>query len=300
MTSPSAKPLLISLAPMIFVVLWATGFVVARLSAGHVAPVWFLALRFPIAGVFMLALALWQKAPWPDAKGAFHACVAGALLHGLYLSPIYWAVANGLPAGVSALIVGLQPFLTAFMAAGILGEKISSRHWLGLGVGLLGIGLVLAPKLSFTLLGGITPFTTALAVFGAVAIALGSVYQKKFASTLALATGGVWQYVGASLVAMLIALALGDFAFDGSVQSWAALGWAVIVLSIISILLLLMLINRGEVSRVSSWIFLVPAVSSLMTYALFGEKLSALQLAGMAVCGAAVFAVNGPAAKPAR
>jgi drug/metabolite transporter (DMT)-like permease len=298
MTSASAKPLLTSLAPMIFVVLWATGFVVARLSAGHVAPVWFLALRFPIAGLFMLALALVQKAPWPNATDAFHASVAGALLHALYLAPIYWAVANGLPAGVSSLIVGLQPFLTAFLAFGILGERITKWHWLGLAVGLLGIGLVLAPKLNFSLLGGITPFTTSLAVFGAAAISLGSVYQKKYASGIALATGGVWQYVGASFVAMILSLLLGDFAFDGSWQAWGALGWAVIVLSIISILLLMMLINRGAVSRVSSWIFLVPAVSSLMTYILFDERLTMVQLLGMIVSGAAVLLVNRASAKP--
>ena len=292
MPRANAKPLFVHFAPFIFVVLWATGFVVAKLSAGHVAPVWFLALRFPLAGIFMLGLALVQRAPWPDARHAVHAAVAGALLHALYLAPIYWAVANGLPAGVSSLIVGLQPLLTTFIAAGVLHEVIGRRHWLGLVVGLAGIGLVIGPKINFDSLGGITPLTVGLAVFGACAISLGTVYQKKYATRIALSTGGVWQYVGASLVALLLSLALGDFAFDFSWQAWTALAWAVLVLSIISILLLVMLINKGQVSRVSAFIFLVPAVSSLMTYVLFSERLIPLQLLGMAICAAAVFVVT--------
>jgi drug/metabolite transporter (DMT)-like permease len=286
-----SESLLITLAPATFVVLWATGFVVAKLSAGHVAPVWFLGIRFPIACLFMLGLAIFQKAQWPDAKHATHAAIAGAFLHAGYLGPVYWAVANGLPAGVSALIVGLQPLLTTFIAAAMLGEKTNARHWLGLMIGILGIGLVLAPKLSFALLGGITPFTSALAVLGAISISFGTVYQKKFATGVPLATGGVWQYVGASLVTLLASFALGDFMFDHSWQAWGALAWAVIILSIIAILLLMVLIREGEVSRVSSVIYLVPAVASLSTYLLFNETLTLIQILGMALCAAAVLVV---------
>ncbi len=285
------KAPLLAAIPLVFVVLWATGFVVAKLSAGHVAPVWFLAIRFPLAGVFMVVLALVQKIPWPDAKHASHAAIAGALLHGGYLAPIYWAVANGLPAGVSALIVGLQPLLTTFIAAAMLGEKTNARHWLGLAIGILGIGLVLAPKLNFALLGGITPFTSTLAVLGAVSISLGTVYQKKYATGVPLATGGAWQYVGASLVVLVASWLLHDYMFDYSWQAWGALVWAIVVLSIVAILLLMMLIREGNVSRVSSVIYLVPAVASLMTYVLFGESLTLVQILGMALCGAAVLVV---------
>jgi drug/metabolite transporter (DMT)-like permease len=285
------KSLLITLAPATFVLLWATGFVVARLSAGHVAPVWFLGIRFPIAGLFMLAVAIFQKTAWPDGKHALHAAIAGAFLHGGYLAPIYWAVANGLPAGVSALIVGLQPLLTTFLAAAMLNEKVAPRHWLGLATGIIGIGMVLAPKLNFALLGGITPFTSLLAVVGAISISFGTVYQKKFATGVPLATGGAWQYLGASIVVLVASLMLGDFAFDFTWQAWSALAWAVIVLSIIAILLLMVLIREGEISRVSSVIYLVPAVASLMTYLLFGETLNLIQIVGMVVCGAAVLIV---------
>jgi drug/metabolite transporter (DMT)-like permease len=202
MSAAPTKLPFIAAAPAAFVVLWATGFVVSKLSAGHVGPWWFLTLRFPIAGLFMSVVALQQRAPWPDAKHALHAMIAGAFLHGLYLGPIYWAVAEGLPAGVAALIVGLQPLLTAFMAALILGEVINTRHWLGLIVGLIGIVLVVWPKLIFAHVGGITPLTAFCALFGAIAISFGTVYQKRFATGLHLATGGFWQYMGATLVVL--------------------------------------------------------------------------------------------------
>jgi drug/metabolite transporter (DMT)-like permease len=283
---------LVAVAPALFVVLWATGFVVARLSAGHVAPVWFLGLRFPIACLFMLGVAVYQRALWPDAAHAFHAAVAGAFMHGGYLAPIYWAVAHGLPAGISALIVGLQPLLTAFLAAWILGEQIHRRHWFGLLVGLIGIGLVISPKLHFQGIEGITPLTVGLALFGAVCISFGTVYQKRFATGITLATGGTWQYVGGSLVVLISAYFVEDFFFDNSHQAWLALGWAVIVLSIIAITLMMILIREGAVSKVSSLIFLVPAVAALMTYVLFDETLNVVQILGMAVCAAAVLIVN--------
>ncbi len=292
MAAVPAKTALIAAIPAVFVVLWATGFVVAGLSAGHVGPLWFLALRFPIAGLFLLAVALHQKAPWPNAQQALHAAVAGAFLHGLYLGPIYWAVAEGLPAGVGALIVGLQPLLTAFMAALILGEVIYPRHWLGLVVGVIGVAMVVWPKLIFTHVGGITPLTASCALFGAFAISFGTVYQKRFATGLHLATGGFWQYVGGSFVVGLATLIMGDFQFDYSLEAWSALAWAVVVISIGAITLLMILIREGEVSRVSSLIYLVPAVAALMAYVMFDEKLLLVQIIGMAVCAAAVLIVN--------
>jgi drug/metabolite transporter (DMT)-like permease len=282
----------IAFAPALFVVLWATGFVVARLSAGHVEPLTFLSIRFPIAGALFVAIALYQRATWPDRTHAFHAAVAGALLHGGYLGPIYWAVAHGMPAGVSALIVGLQPLMTAFLAAAIVGEKISPRHWLGLAVGILGVGLVVWPKLTLDAVSGITPLTTALCILGALSVSLGTVYQKRFATGLHLASGGVWQYAGATVV-VFTGAALGEnFGFDGSFEAWLALGWSVIVLSLAAITLLMLLIRHGDVARVSGLIYLVPAVAALSTYVVFGETLVPLQILGMAVCAGAVFIVT--------
>ena len=292
MISAKTKTAFIAATPLIFVVFWATGFVVARLSAGHVAPLWFLSLRFPLALIFMLGVALVQKARWPAPVQAFHALVAGAFLHGFYLATNYWAVAQGLPGGVAALIIGLQPLITAFMASAILGERVSLRHWLGLAMGLIGIGLVLSPRIDFAQSEGITPMTAGITFLGAVAIAFGTVYQKRFATGIDLATGGVYQYVGATLVVLLLAYFTEDFFFDHSLQAWAALAWSVIVLSIIAISLLMVMIREGAVSRVSSLIFLVPGVAALMTYVLFGEELNWIQILGMVVCAGAVMVVN--------
>lgn len=299
MTDTPAMRLLTTATPVLFVLMWATGFVVARLSAPHADPLTFLSMRFPIAGVCFAVIALALRAPWPGAKAAFHASIAGALLHGAYLGPVYWAVAHGMPAGVSALIVGLQPLMTAILAAWIVKEEISLRHWAGLAVGILGVGLVVSPKLHFGLTGGITPLTTAVTVFGALSISLGTVYQKRFATSLHLASGGAWQYVGATLAVLVFALAMEDMRFDGSFQAWFALGWSVIVLSLGAITLLMLLIRLGDVGRVASLIFLVPGVSALMAYALFGETLTVVQIIGMAVCAGAVLIVTRKRARPA-
>jgi drug/metabolite transporter (DMT)-like permease len=281
-------------APVVFVLMWATGFVVARLSAPHADPLTFLGIRFPIAGMLFALIALAIAAPWPGARQAFHASVAGAFLHGGYLGPVYWAVAHGMPAGVSALIVGLQPLMTAIIAAAMVQERISLRHWAGLAVGMLGVALVVSPKLELGpgLAEGITPLTTAVNLLGALSISFGTVYQKRFATALNLASGGAWQYVGASLAVLIPALLMEDLRFDGSFQAWFALGWSVIVLSLGAITLLMLMIRLGDVGRVSSLIFLVPGVSALMAYVLFGETLVLVQIAGMAVCAAAVLIVT--------
>ena len=299
MKDTPAIRLLIAAAPVLFVLMWATGFVVARLSAPHADPLTFLAIRFPIAGLLFAAIALAIAAPWPGARQALHATVAGAFLHGGYLGPVYWAVAHGMPAGVSALIVGLQPLMTAILAAWIVRERISLRHWLGLVVGIAGVALVVSPKLQSGIAGGITPVTTAVNVFGALSISFGTVYQKRFATALNLASGGAWQYVGATLSVLVVALLMEDLRFDGSPQVWFALGWSVVVLSLGAITLLMLLIRLGDVGRVSGLIFLVPGVSALMAYGLFGETLSLLQIIGMAVCAGAVLIVTRKSVRPA-
>ena len=144
--------------------------------------------------------------------------MAGAFLHGGYLGPVYWAVAHGMPAGVSALIVGLQPLMTAILAAWLVKEAISLRHWIGLAVGIIGVALVVWPKLQLGLTGGITPLTTAVNVLGALSISFGTVYQKRFATSLNLASGGAWQYVGATLAVVVLCACHGGLAFRWHVQ----------------------------------------------------------------------------------
>lgn len=288
---PQTKPApsWIAAAPALFVVMWATGFIVARLSAPHVEPLTFLTIRFAIAGTALAAIASATGSRWPDPTRAGHALIAGVLLHGLYLGPVYWAVAHGLPAGISALIAGLQPLLTALLAGRFLGERTGPLQWLGVALGFAGLILVLWPKLGLD----ITPATVAVCFIGTLAITIGTIYQKRYATGIDLASGGAWQYAGGFLVVAIGALFLEDFRFDATRDAWIALAWSVVALSIGAISLLMLLIRHGDVSRVSGLIFLVPGVAAAMAFVLFGETLTPVQIIGMAVCAGAVMLVTG-------
>lgn len=279
--------------PAIFVVLWATGFIVARLSAPHAEPLTFLTIRFGLAGIALTVIAKISGSVWPSRKLAFRAMFAGVLLQCFYLGPIYWAVAHGLPAGISALIAGLQPLLTAVLAQRFLGETVDRRQWAGVALGFAGLVLVLWPKLSFDLTGGITPTTVAVCFIGTMSITAGTIYQKKYATGIDLASGTALQYAGGFAMLLIGALLFENFRFDQTPEAWIALVWSIVILSVISIPLLMLLIRHGDVSRVAGLIFLVPAVAAVMAYFLFDETLTPVQIGGMAVCAAAVMLVTG-------
>jgi drug/metabolite transporter (DMT)-like permease len=292
MAQTTSSPNWIAAASASFVVIWATGFIVARLSAPHVEPLTFLAVRFGIAGLLLSVLAMFFRAHWPERRTASRAMIAGALLHGGYLGACYWAVAKGLPAGIAALIAGLQPILTAIVAGKLLGERITPRHWLGLVIALAGVALVLAPKLDLETTRGITPVTVLVMIFSAVSITLGSIYQKRHLTQTDLLPGTAWQYAGGFIIVFLGALLSEHFRFDATPEAWVALGWSVTVLSIGAILLLMALIRHGDVAKVSALIFLVPGVAAVMAYYLFDETLTLVQIAGMLVCAMGVLIVT--------
>ena len=189
----SAAPVWLAFTPGVFVFLWATGFIGARLTAGEAEPFSFLFVRCVLVASILAVAALLAGAPWPSRRAAGHALVVGALIHGAYLGLVFWSITHGLPAGVAALIVGLQPLLTALLAAPLLGERITARHWLGLAVGLLGIALVVLPKLTFTAQ-GITPATVAGAVAATLSIAIGSIYIRTIKDEF----GGLYEAIAAS------------------------------------------------------------------------------------------------------
>jgi drug/metabolite transporter (DMT)-like permease len=287
----TTKPIAL-LAPPLFVALWASGFVVTRLTAGHVEPVSFLAIRFPLAALCMLALGLVFESKKLATRDKGHAATVGFFLHAGYLSCIYWAVTHGLPGGVAALIAGLQPLITAFIAVPMIDERVSGKHWFGLAVGLLGVTLVLSPKFSASTIDGISPVTAGVGLLGIVSAAFGTVYQKRHATALPLIPSMFWQYVGASAATVILAGLTEHFRFDGSLQAWSGLAWAVVISSVCNILILMYLIREGAVAKVSALIFLVPGVAALVTYFMFGETLNLVQIIGMAVTAAAVIIVN--------
>lgn len=276
-----------SLVPAAFVVIWATGFVVARLVAPYAEPLTFLCVRFAIAGLVLAAAALLARAPWPHGiRGWFDAALAGLLLHGVYLGGVFWAVRNGLPAGISALIAGAQPLLVALLAGRLLGERVSLRRWLGVWTGFAGIGLVLMPRL--TGVGAVPPSTLAASVASLLGITLGTIWQKRTGGQADLRSGTAVQFAGAALLVLPVALLTENLRIDPAPALWFGLAWSSLGMSVGAIALLLVLIRRGAVVAVSSLMFLVPPVSALMSYGLFGETLNGVQLVGMGLAAIGV------------
>ena len=273
--------------PAVFVLLWSTGFIGARMGMPYAEPFSFLSLRFVLAIALLGLLALVARAPWPGLRLAGHCMVVGVLLHGIYLGGIFWVIDHGMPAGISAMIVGLQPITVAVLAGPLLGEKVTIRQWSGLLIGTAGLVLVLAPK--FEPGGsGISPVNVGVCIFAMLAQTAGTIYQKKFATTAPLRSGTLWQYVGALLPCFIYALCFETFEFDWNGELIFALGWLVLVLSIAAIFLLMLLIRDGSVSKVSSLFYLVPASTALLAFLLFDETLNWIQFSGMVLCAIGV------------
>jgi drug/metabolite transporter (DMT)-like permease len=280
------EPPILKVAPLLFVLMWSTGFIGAKYGVPVAGPFSLLFLRFilvlPILG--LVAFAMGQS--WPGARAAFHAMVAGALIHGCYLGGIFHAIGQGLPAGVSGLVVGLQPVLTALFAFALIGERIGRGHIVGLALGIAGVAAILWPKLDAV--DGFSPTTAAVALGAVVAIALGTVYAKRTGGGADLVTGTALQFVGATIVLAPVA-ALEGFNYVPSLQLVAVVGWLVLVLSIGAVLLLLLMVRHGAVSRVATLFYLVPPTTAGMAWLLFGETLELIQLIGTAAVVAAVF-----------
>lgn len=280
--SDSANPAL-RLVPGLFVVIWSSGFIVARLVAPHAEPFTFLSLRFLLTVVVLGTVALVAGARWPvGRRGWRNALVAGILLQGLYLDGVFWAVSHGLPAGLTALITSLQPLLAALVAGPLLGERVSRRRWLGIGIGAVGAGLVLVPKVGSGA-DAVPPAALAACFAATLSLTVGTLWQKRFAAAIDLRTNAAVQFLGAALVTLPLALLLEEGRFDATPPALASLAWAVLGLSVGGVLLLLWLIRREAVAGVSALFYLVPAVSALMAYALFGETLAPVQVGGMVV-----------------
>jgi len=270
------------LVPATFVVLWATGFIGARYAMPWAEPFTFLTLRFALAAILFAVLMAILRSKRLSATEAFHAAVAGVLMHGVYLGGVFWAIHRGLPAGLSALIVGLQPLITAVIAGKLLGERVLPRHWLGLAVGFAGVVIVLSPKLG-ALGSGVTVATLTASVVSVIGMSLGTVWQKRFASGGDLLAATFWQYAGGLATAGLASLLFEtrQVTFNGELVF--ALAWLVLVLSIGAIFLLMLMIREGAMAKVASLFYLVPAATAVIAWLLFGEDLNLVQIAGMAI-----------------
>jgi drug/metabolite transporter (DMT)-like permease len=280
------------LAAPLFVVLWSTGFIGAKYGLPYIEPVTFLALRFVLVAV---ALGLWVTLArsalltWAQARDA---AIIGILLQAVYLGGIYQAIDLGIEAGVSALIVGLQPVLTAFIARQFLGERLSPVQWAGIALGLIGVGLVVMRKLD----AGIGDWRGVMLCLGSLAgISIASILQKTRATRHPVRSSTLVQFIAA--LAVLVPL---SFAFETREVTWSAeliltLAWLVLVMSLGALSLLLFLIREGAASNVASLFFLVPPTTALMAWGIFGEVLGLVEIAGVGVTTIGVLMVNRPA-----
>jgi drug/metabolite transporter (DMT)-like permease len=276
-----AAPLL----PGLFVVLWSTGFIAAKYGLPYAPPLEFLLVRFALVASLMTLVAFATRATWPrDRRQIAHIAVAAWLVHGVYLGGVFIALAAGMPAGTSAMLVGLQPIVTVLLARAWLGERISRLQWAGLVLGLIGVYFVVRHKI---VLGG--DATALVAVMAAlVGISVGTLYQKKYCAHVDLRSGAVVQFTACALLYAAIVALTGWHPIDWTPQFVFALGWSVIVLSVGAISLLYWLLRHGAAADVARLFYLVPPVTALMAFALFAERLDALALAGMALVAVGV------------
>lgn len=286
------EPSWLKLAPSVFVFLWSTGVVGAKYGLPYAEPFTLLALRFALSGVLLAVLAWFIGNRWPTRREALHSIVSGIFMHGIYLAAVFWVIAKGMPAGIAALIVGLQPLITAQMAR-LIGERISWRNWIGLVVGLFGVAIVIAPRLNLADQ-GVSLIGVLVVLGGIISISAGSIYQKRFGSGTSLLAGTAWQFFGAFIVVFIGACLFESFVVDPTMELLLTLAWMVLVLSIGAVSLLTLLIKHGNVSKLAGMFYLVPGVTAVMTYFLFGEDLTPVQIFGMVVCMAGVSLASKP------
>jgi len=275
-------------APAIFVLLWSTGFVGTKYVINNADPLTYLAIRMAIVVGLMAIIVAIARPKWPNGIEISHSAVAGILVHGFYLGGTAVAISLSIPAGLSALIPGLQPILTSTIANRWLGERVTPLQWSGLLIGLAGVALILHDR-PMTGQAGWGWLASGVSL---VSITLGTLYQRRYCNKIDWRSGNLVQYVAVTAFFTVAA-----FLFENRMVHWTtefilALGWLAVALSIGSIGLLYWLIRHQAATSVASLFYLVPAVTSVMAYVLFDERLDAVAIAGMVACAAAVFLVN--------
>jgi drug/metabolite transporter (DMT)-like permease len=276
------------LYPLFFVFLWSTGFIGAKFGLPFAEPLSFLLTRYGLVIALMTAIALATRAPWPAQPAQWlHIAVSGVLVHAVYLGGVFVAIKHGLPAGITALVVGMQPLLTAFGAGWLLGERVTARQWTGLALGFIGVGLVVAGKFGDAPLGPmLIPALVAL-----LGITAGTLYQKRFCAQFDLRTGSVIQFVPTALVTAVAVALFEDYRIEWTGEFLFALGWLVLVLSLGAISLLNLLIRSGSAVNVASLFYLTPPTTALIAWAIFGEILTSTAAAGMVLAVSGVYLV---------
>lgn len=284
------KQLWLTWIPLVFVLLWSTGFIAAKFALPYIEPFTLLLVRMMITLVIILILILLFRSEWPKPIDAIHQMVVGSLIHAAYLGGVFAAIELQMSAGLASLIVGLQPILTAVIAWLLFSKSLLLRQWLGLLLGLLGVTVVLlqSKNIGFNDISDGAVMAIIVALFG---ISLGTLYQKQFGQRSKLLTGSFYQYL-----ATILWMGLLSFSYETQQITWnisliGALAWLVIVLSIVTILLLMLMIREGESARVASYFYLVPPIVAVEGWLLFDEQLNMAALGGIGVSVVGVYLV---------
>ncbi|NVK17190.1 MAG: DMT family transporter [Methylocystaceae bacterium] len=279
--------------PLLFVFLWSTGFVGAKFGLPYAEPYTFLCVRMILTCAILLPFVLILKKRWPkNIALSAHVAFSGFLIHVGYLGGVFTAIAMGMPAGLVALIAGLQPLLTAIAAYPVLGERIRTKQWIGLVLGIFGVVMVLSEKLTLNasdLFAGFDAAAVGFAFGAVVMITASSLYQKKYCTEMPLMSGTFIQYAAAAILYTILAFSLETMQVQWTGEFLFALFWLIFVPSFGAISLLMWMIKQGEASKVASMFYLVPAVTAVEAFLLFDETLGLIAIAGMGVVSLAVW-----------
>jgi len=282
--------------PVLFVLLWSTGFIGAKYALPYIEPFYLLFIRMLLTLAVFTLLALIYRSRWPTLRQGGHQAVTGFLVHACYLGGVFAAIKWQMPAGIAAIVVGLQPLLTSLIGWQWLGERLRTVQWAGLVMGLVGVVVILLNGQNSEI-AVFRPEAVVSIIIALFAISFGTLYQKRFGGKVDLLTGSIWQYLSTAVAMALLAFLFEERQVEWNMTLLLSLGWLVFGLSVSAILLLMFMIREGEAARVASYFYLVPPVTSLEAWVLFGEGLSLIQVVAIVVTVAGVYLVLRPAAK---
>lgn len=287
-------------ASVLFVLIWSTGFIVARAVVPHAAPELVLTVRLLLTAALMAGVAAILRETWPKGRMRQH-LVAGSMLHGVYLGMSWWAVALGMPAGVMSLLGAIQPVIVMAASALFLNERQRPQAWAGLGIAIVGVICVLTPALGRVGAGGVAPLPILLGVLAVLGMTGGTLVQRGAIRNDGIAVSGAVQNLGGAMVTLVAMMALQDFRWEGSPMLWLGLGWSVLGLSGAGLSLLVWLIRRQGPSRPSMLLLLVPPLAAIEAWLLFAERLAPVQMAGflLALGGVLLSRSRAPVIEPA-
>ena len=290
-------------ASILFVLIWSTGFIVARATVPHGAPELILSVRLTLTALLLGLIALKAGQRLPPGKRLRLHLVAGAMLHGLYLTVSWWAVYHGMPAGIMSLLGALQPLMVAVASVALMGERLPGRAWAGLAIAILGVGCVLMPAIERSGMGGIPVLPAVAGLLAVIAMTGGTLIQRGTISGDGIWISGAVQNAGGAMVAIMAAATIGEVRWDNAPLLWIGLGWSVLGLSAGGLSLLVWLVRTQGPTRMSMLLLLVPPLAAIEAWALFGERLGPVQLAGFALALAGVLLGRSqgrqPVAEPA-